>query len=89
MKPRKLVMKAVAKHTRPNPTTRVGTIREAVALSRYRGESEGKILTPEGSTKAFEHQIGLQPTKGDYCRSGTDVVHHSQELQWEKIVNFE
>ena len=89
MKPLKLVMKAVTKHTRPNPTTRVGTIRGAVALSGYREESEGKILTPECSTKALEHQIGLQSTESDYSRPGTEVVHHSQELQWERIVNFE
>jgi len=81
MKPAKLVIKAVAKHTAPNPTTRVGTIKEGIALSRYQGVSDARILTPEGSTKALEHQVGLQPTEGDYRDICTEYVHHSQGLQ--------
>lgn len=75
-------MKAVAKHTMPNPTTRVGTIREALAVSRSREESEGNymVLTPEVSTKALEHQVGLQASEYDYGRLGAETVHHSREL---------
>ena len=82
MKPPKLVMKAVTKHTMPNPTTRVGTIREAIAFSRPRDEIEGDytILTPEGSAKALEHQVGLQPSGRYHGRLGTETVDHSQEL---------
>lgn len=51
-------------------------------ISRFREESEGNymILTPEGSTEALEHQVGLQPSESDYGRLGAEMVDHSQEL---------
>lgn len=55
---------------------------EATAFSRFREESEGNyiVLTPKRSTKALEHQVGLQPSKYDYGRLDTKTVHHSREL---------